>query len=177
MSKIILGISGSIAAYKSADLTSRLTKNGHEIHVAMTQSAQSFITPLTLQVLSKNYVRVDVLEEQDARYVDHIEITKDASLFVIAPATANMIAKIAHGIADDMVSTLFAVFDPKKVLIAPAMNTAMYQHPILILNMDKLKSIGVRFIEPKEGLLACSDYGKGALADLDVIVEAINQAL
>lgn len=171
--KIILGITGSIAAYKAADLTSKLIGKSYDVHVAMTQAATKFITPLTLQVLSKNFVHTDVIEEHQPHKIQHIELVRRANLFVIAPATANMIAKLANGIADDMISTMFLVANPKQVIVAPAMNTTMYEHPTVKQNIDKLSKMGVKIISPKTSLLACGEFGTGALADTLKIIDEI----
>lgn len=175
MKNIILGVTGSISAYKSADITSQLVKKGHTVHVVLTKAASAFITPLTLQALSKQPVYTDVTQEADPKSIKHIDLIKAADLLLVAPATANIIGKFASGVADDMLSTLFLVIDPKKVVIAPAMNTQMYLHPIVVTNMQKLKKLGVRFIDPKEGLLACGDIGIGALANVDTICSFVEQ--
>ena len=171
---ILLGVTGSIAAYKAADITSRLTKLGHNVDVILTESGSKIITPLTLQTLSKNKVYMDMFEEITPSEVKHISLAKKADVVLIAPATANIIGKIAYGIADDFLSTVvMAAAKDTPVFIAPAMNTNMYENPIVQDNIEKLRSYGYRFIEPKESLLACGDLGKGALADVDTIVEII----
>ena len=171
---ILLGVTGSIAAYKAADITSRLTKLGHNVDVVLTESGSRIITPITLQTLSKNKVYTDMFEEITPSEVKHISLAKKADVVLIAPATANIIGKIANGIADDFLSTVvMAVANHTPVYIAPAMNTNMYENPIVQDNIKKLKSFGYRFIEPKESLLACGDLGRGALADVDEIVEII----
>lgn len=171
---ILLGVTGSIAAYKAADITSRLTKLGHNVDVILTESGSRIITPLTLQTLSKNKVYMDMFEEITPSEVKHISLAKKADVVLIAPATANIIGKIAYGIADDFLSTVvMAAAKDTPIYIAPAMNTNMYENPIVQDNIEKLRSYGYRFIEPKESLLACGDLGKGALADVDTIVEII----
>lgn len=174
MKTILLGVSGSISAYKSADLTNQLTKLGYSVHVIMTRSAQAFITPLTLQTLSKNDVHFDVLDEPDAKKIMHIDLIKQADLFLIAPATANIIGKAAHGIGDDMLSTTILASHDIPMVIAPAMNTYMYENPAVQENLDTLKRRGWLEIEPRSSLLACGDIGKGALADIEVIVNFVN---
>jgi phosphopantothenoylcysteine decarboxylase len=175
--RILLGISGSISAYKAADLTNELTKLGYEVDVLMTQHSQAFITPLTLQSLSKRSVHVDVMSEHNPQSINHIELAKQADLFLVAPATANIIAKLANGIADDLLTTVALALDqtiPK--MIAPAMNTKMYLHPLTQKNIQQLKDIGYQEIEPRQALLACGDFGPGALATIETIlshVEAI----
>ncbi|HEM6115612.1 phosphopantothenoylcysteine decarboxylase [Streptococcus pluranimalium] len=175
---ILLAVSGSISAYKAADLTSQLEKLGYKIHVLMTEAARDFITPLTLQVLSKNPVHLDVMEEKIANRINHIDLGKEADLFILAPASANTIAQLANGMANNMVTaTALALptFTPK--LFAPAMNTKMYDHPATQANMERLKSYGYREIEPKSAVLACGDIGRGALADLDIIIKNIEETL
>ena len=175
---ILLGVTGSIAAYKAADITSRLTKLGHNVDVVLTESGSRIITPITLQTLSKNKVYTDMFEEITPSEVNHISLAKKADVVLIAPATANIIGKIANGIADDFLSTVvMAAANHTPVYIAPAMNTNMYENPIVQDNIKKLKSFGYRFIEPKESLLACGDLGRGALADVDEIVEIIEGSI
>ncbi|NQX43851.1 bifunctional phosphopantothenoylcysteine decarboxylase/phosphopantothenate--cysteine ligase CoaBC [Paenibacillus tritici] len=169
---IILGITGGIAAYKAAALTSKLTQKGAKVHVIMTASAKQFITELTLQSLSKQRVFSDTFQERDPSSISHIDLADSADLVLIAPATANIIAKMAHGLADDMLSTtLLAVTAP--IMVAPAMNVHMYQHPAVISNMDTLYKRGVQFIEPGEGQLACGYVGKGRLEEPETIVKVV----
>ena len=176
--RIILAVSGSISAYKAADLTSRLKKKGYDVHVIMTEAAQAFITPLTLQVLSKNPVHTDVMEEKLAERINHIDLGKEADLFVVAPASANTIAKLAYGLADNMLTaTALALPSTTPKLIAPAMNTKMYENPLTKKNLNTLHDLGYQEILPKSGLLACGDTGCGALADIDDIIESIDNAL
>lgn len=174
---IVLGVTGSISAYKAADITSRLTKAGHDVHVILTEGGAQFITPLALQTLSKNEVHTEFFEEGNPKEVKHITLAENADILVIAPATANIIGKIAAGIADDLLSaTVMAAATTTPVYLAPAMNTNMYENPIVQDNIDKLRILGYRFIEPKESLLACGVTGKGALADVDEIVRIIDEA-
>ncbi len=176
--RIILAVSGSISAYKSADLTSKLKKKGYDVHVIMTEAAQAFITPLTLQVLSKNPVHTDVLEEKLAYRINHIDLGKKADLFIVAPASANTIAKLANGMADNMLTaTALALPSTTPKLIAPAMNTKMYDNPLTKKNLNTLDQLGYQEILPKSGVLACGDTGRGALADINVILEAIDAKL
>ena len=171
---IVLGVTGSIAAYKAADIISRLKKQGHEVDVILTESGSRIITPITLQTLSKNKVYMDMFEEITPKEVKHISLAEKADLMLIAPATANIIGKIANGIADDFLSTVvMAAANTTPVYIAPAMNTNMYENPIVQANIEKLRSYGYRFIEPKESLLACGTVGKGSLADVDDIIKVI----
>ncbi|PZE22525.1 bifunctional phosphopantothenoylcysteine decarboxylase/phosphopantothenate--cysteine ligase CoaBC [Paenibacillus xerothermodurans] len=169
---VVLGISGGIAAYKAAALCSKLVQAGAQVHVIMTESATRFIAPLTLQTLSRHDVIVDTFDEKDASVVSHIDLADRADLVVVAPATANIIAKIAHGLADDMLSTtLLATTAP--VLVAPAMNVHMYAHPAVQANMQVLAERGVLFAEPGTGQLACGYVGKGRMEEPEQIVEAI----
>lgn len=173
MKTILLGITGSIAAYKAADIANILTKKGYCVHVIMTSAATKFISPLTLQTLTKNKVETDMFEELNYSEVNHISLAKKADICLIAPATANIIGKLASGIADDMLSTVIMAVSGKPVVIAPAMNTAMYENPVTQRNIQTLKQLGYQFIEPKEALLACGDLGKGALADVDTIINTV----
>ncbi|BBI34531.1 bifunctional phosphopantothenoylcysteine decarboxylase/phosphopantothenate--cysteine ligase CoaBC [Cohnella abietis] len=169
---ILLGITGGIAAYKAATLCSRLVSLGASVKVIMTEGATKFITPLTLQILTRHPVATDVFDERDAAGVQHIDLADAADLAVIAPATANILSKLANGLADDMLSTtLLATTAP--LLIAPAMNVHMWEHPAVIDNVNKLASRGVTFVEPGTGQLACGYVGKGRLAEPDEIVGAI----
>ena len=171
---IIHGITGSIAAYKAADIANNLVKLGHNVNVVMTKAGAAFITPLTMQALTKNRVFVDVLQEDDPSEIIHIALPEKADMLLIAPATANIIAKIANGIADDMLSSMvLAVADIPK-LIAPAMNTRMYENSAIQQNLKTLQDRGWTIIEPREARLACGYVGKGALADLSTILEAVS---
>ena len=178
MAHILLAVTGSIASYKSADLVSSLKKQGHQVTVLMTQAATEFIQPLTLQVLSQNPVHLNVMKEPYPDQVNHIQLGKETDLFIVAPATANTIAKLAHGFADNMVTST-ALSLPQNIpkLLAPAMNTKMYDHPATQSNLKILETFGYKLIYPKESLLACRDYGRGALADLDTILERIKETL
>ena len=175
---IVLGVTGSIAAYKAADITSSLTKRGHNIDVILTENGSKIITPITLQTLSKNKAYMDMFEEITPKEVKHISLAEKADIVLIAPATANIIGKIAGGIADDFLSTVVMAAAPHTpVYIAPAMNTNMYENPIVQDNIDRLKRFGYHFIEPKESMLACGVLGKGALADVDDIVRIIEGSI
>jgi phosphopantothenoylcysteine decarboxylase len=177
MKEIILGITGSIAAYKAAELANQLTKSNILVHTIMTDSAMKFITPLTLQTLTKNRVYTNMFEEIYYPDVRHISLAQRADCCIIAPATANVIGKLASGIADDMLTTVVMAVKNKPIIICPAMNTAMYENPITQDNMKKLSAYGYDFVEPKESLLACGDTGKGALADIDTIIAAVLKAV
>ena len=177
MKELVLGVTGSIAAYKAAEIANILTKDNINVNVIMTEAATKFVTPLTFQTLTKNKVYTDMFEEIDYSDVKHISLAKKADCFVIAPATANIIGKIASGIADDMLSTVIMAVKNKPIIICPAMNTAMYENKIVQENINKLKSYGYIIVEPKESVLACGDLGKGALADVDLIVNAIKNTI
>jgi phosphopantothenoylcysteine decarboxylase/phosphopantothenoylcysteine decarboxylase/phosphopantothenate--cysteine ligase len=177
MKNIILGITGSIAAYKGAEIANTLTKEGNAVHVIMTSSAQRFITPITFQTLTKNKVYTELFDEHSYEDVRHIALAQQADLALIAPATANIIAKIASGIADDMLSTVILAIQKKPVVLCPAMNTAMYENPVTRDNIKKLTAYGYHFVEPRESALACGDLGKGALADLNTIIETVHRLL
>lgn len=169
---IVLGVTGGISAYKSLELVSRLKKQGADIHVIMTESATKFVTSLTFQTLTQNLVVVDTFESIKYWEIEHISLAQKADLFVIAPATANIIGKIANGIADDMLSTTIMATKSTK-LIVPAMNTQMYLNPIVQGNIKKLEKLGYKFMEPESGLLACGDEGPGKLPDPKFIEEKI----
>ena len=169
---VVIGVSGGIAAYKACDVVSRLKKLNANVHVIMTKGATEFVTPLTFQSLSQNYVVSDMFEEPKTWDVEHISLAKKADVFLIAPATANVIGKIANGICDDMLTTT-VMATTGKVLIAPAMNTNMYKNPILQRNISTLKELGYNFVNPESGRLACGDVGEGKLASPDTIVEAV----
>jgi len=169
---IILGVTGGIAAYKSAQLISNLVKKGHEVHVIMTKNATEFVTPLTFEVLTNNKVAVDTFDRNFDYNVNHVSLAKKADLFVVAPATANVLAKFAAGIADDMLTTSYLAFTCP-TLVAPAMNTAMLEHVATRRNMEILRQDGVHFVESGTGYLACGDVGAGRLADIADIEEEI----
>lgn len=178
MANILLAVTGSISAYKAADLTSQLTKLGHQVKVLMTPVATAFITPLTLQVLSKQAVLIEVMTEEDPKQIQHIDLGKEADLFLVAPASANTIAKLAHGFADNIVtSTALALPSEVKKFLAPAMNTKMLDHPATQNNLETLKSYGYQIIPPREALLACGDQGSGALASIETILTTIQESL
>ena len=169
---IIVGITGGIAVYKICYLVSSLKKQGYDVHVLMSKEAQEFVTPLTFQTLSNNKVITDMFTTDYTPDVHHVSLAKKADLFVIAPATANVIAKVANGIADDMLTTT-VMATTGKVLIAPAMNTNMYRNPILQRNISILKELGYNFVDPDSGRLACGDIGEGKLASPEKIVDAV----
>lgn len=173
--KLIIGITGSIAAFKSVQLISDLSKENYEIDVLMTPSAAKFVTPLSIQALTKRKVYIDVFDD-DPGTITHVDIVKNADAFIVVPASATTMAKLAYGIADNMLTAAFlAATCPK--LIAPAMNVHMYENSATQRNIDTLKKDGVLFIEPGTGLLACGDVGKGKLADYNSIKLMIEYAL
>ncbi|WP_315168591.1 bifunctional phosphopantothenoylcysteine decarboxylase/phosphopantothenate--cysteine ligase CoaBC [Metaclostridioides mangenotii] len=169
---VILGVSGGIAVYKSCDLVSKLKKLGLNVHVIMTEAATEFVSPLTFQSLSQNYVVSDMFAEPKTWDVEHISLAKKADLFLIVPASANVIGKIANGIADNMLTTtVMATKAP--ILIAPAMNTNMYENVIVQKNIEFLEGLGYNFVDPDSGRLACGDIGAGKLANVDTIVSRV----
>jgi phosphopantothenoylcysteine decarboxylase/phosphopantothenate--cysteine ligase len=173
---IVVGVTGGIAAYKAAALVSRLTQRGAVVRVIMTESATKFVAPLTFQTLSRNPVYTDTFDERDPAVVSHIDLADQADLFIVAPATANIIAKMAHGLADDMLSTtLLATTAP--ILVAPAMNVHMYDHPAVQENLRLLAGRGVRFVDPGTGQLACGYVGKGRLAEPEMIADVAEALL
>ena len=176
MKNILVGVTGGIAAFKSASIVSLLKKKGYNIKVIMTENATNIIGPLTLETLSKNRVYVDMWDKNPHYEVEHISLADWADIVLIAPATYNMIGKVANGIADDMLSTvLSAVSLRKPIFFALAMNVNMYENPILNENIDKLKTYGYRFIDTNEGLLACNYEAKGRMKEAEEIVDIIER--
>lgn len=170
--KVLVGVCGGIAAYKSAFLVRELTRAGAKVRVVMTKSAQEFITPLTFQALSGHDVRCELFDAQAERAMGHIELARWADYLLIAPATANVLAKMAQGIADDLLSTLYLVAEIP-VIVCPAMNRSMWAHPSTRLNCEQLLSRGVIFMGPGEGSQACGDEGLGRLSELEHILNAL----
>jgi len=167
---VVLGVTGSIAAYKAADLASRLTKQGAAVRVVMTADALRFITPLAFKTLSRNPVVTDLYDEEEGWKPTHIRLADEADLLLIAPATANNLAKLACGIADDALTCIALALNPRsKVLLAPAMNGKMWLHPATRQNVAMLQSRGVEFIGPEEGMLSCGYEGLGRLWDPEKI--------
>ncbi|MBR4861290.1 MAG: bifunctional phosphopantothenoylcysteine decarboxylase/phosphopantothenate--cysteine ligase CoaBC [Firmicutes bacterium] len=175
MKHIVVGVTGGIAAFKTCQLVSDLSKK-YEVQVIMTENATNFVHPLTFETLTGRKCLIDTFDRNFNYEVEHISVAKWADVFVVAPATANVIAKFAHGIADDMLTTTFLACRAPKV-IAPAMNTNMYENPVTQENMDKLRFLGMHLVDAASGFLACGDTGKGKMADIDVIEEAIEMAL
>lgn len=171
---IVLGITGCIAAYKSCEIVSRLKKEGANVKVIMTQHAMEFVQPLSFETLSGNRVITDLFDRDFEFDVKHVSLAKEADLFVIAPATANVIGKIANGLADDMLTTTYLACKAPKI-VCPAMNTNMYENEQFEENLQKLKKKGVHIIEPIEGRLACGDVGKGKMAEpVDILEEIVD---
>ena len=169
---VLLGVTGGIAAYKMANVASGLRKAGAEVHVIMTENATQFITPLTFETLTNNRCVVDTFARDFQYDVTHVSLAKKADLILIAPATANVIAKLAHGIADDMLTTTVLASRCKK-LVAPAMNTAMLENPITQDNLETLRKYGFTIVEPAVGMLACKDVGSGKLPEPEVLLDRI----
>ena len=174
--RILLVISGEIAAYKTLELIRRLRDRGAGVQVAMTASAQAFVTPLSAATLSGQPVRQDLFSLTDEALIGHIELSRSADLVVVAPATANLLARMAAGLADDLATTLLLATD-KRVLVAPAMNVRMWLHPATQRNIVHLKADGVGFVGPDEGPMACGEFGPGRMAEPAAIVAAIEIAL
>jgi phosphopantothenoylcysteine decarboxylase/phosphopantothenate--cysteine ligase len=174
--EIIVAVCGGIAAYKVADVVSKLVQLGAGVTVCMTREAQRFVTPLTFQALSARPVRVDTFDLVDSSDPQHIALTERADLMLVAPATSNIIAKVAHGLCDDLVSLMIcAAACP--VVFAPAMNNRMWDHPIAQENVAKLSALGYRFIGPEAGWLACRNVGAGRLSEPQTIVDEVVQML
>lgn len=179
MSKnIVLGVTGSIAAYKAAELTSQLTRQDCDVHVVMTSDALRFITPLAFKTLSRNPVVTDLYDEDEGWKPTHIKLADEADLLLIAPATANTVARLAVGLANDALGCIALALQPKaRVLIAPAMNGKMWLHPATQQNVTTLKSRGVEFIGPEEGLLSCGYEGLGRLWPVDQVARRAMELL
>jgi phosphopantothenoylcysteine decarboxylase len=171
---IVLGVTGSIAAHKAIDLASQLTKDGFSVHVVMTADALRFVTPLPFKTMSRHPVVSDLYDEEEGWKPAHIELADKADLLLIAPATDNVMAKMAHGIADDALTSIALALHPAaKVLLAPAMNGKMWQHAATRQNVATLTQRGVKFVGPDEGLLSCGYEGLGRLAPVEAILEQV----
>lgn len=173
---ILIGVTGSIAAYKVCDLVRRLVEREATVHVMMTKSAREFVTPLTLQTLSGNPVHSELFSLSDEQEISHIALADKADLIVIAPATANILAKTAHGLCDDLISTVICA-TRAPILFAPSMNVHMWQNPITQENVLKLRKLGHTVLEPAEGSLACGYEGKGRLLEINTLIEEIERRL
>ena len=174
--KIVLGVSGGIAAYKAVELLRLLTKEGATVYVVMSANADKFVTPLTFEALSGNPVYHQVFDSASSSLMEHIRVAESADLLVVAPATAGTIGKMANGLADDALSNLFAAFRGP-VLIAPAMNDGMYANPAVKANIETMKERGVEFVEPEHGELACGTVGPGRLVAPEILLEAVKRQL
>ena len=179
MSKqIVLGVTGSIAAHKAIDLTSLLARQGHHVHAVLTADALRFVTPLAFKTLSRQPVVTDLYDEEEGWRPTHIRLADEADLLLIAPATANIIAKLAHGIADDALSCIALALRPEaRLMLAPAMNGKMWQHPATQHNVSTLKSRGAEFVGPDAGLLSCGYEGVGRLQLVDQIAQRVQELL
>ena len=173
---IVVGVTGGIAAFKTCQLVSDLNKMNFDVHVIMTKNAVEFIAPLTFETLSKNKVNVDTFDKNYLYDVNHVSLAKKCDVFVIAPCTANVIGKLANGICDDMLTTTFVASKCPKI-ICPAMNSAMLENEIVTDNLNKLKKYNIKLVDSQVGLLACSDIGNGKLANNEIIIESILDAL
>ena len=173
---IVLGVTGSIAAYKAADLVSLLVKEKADVHVVLTKEAQQFITPMTLQTLSRNRVATDFWQPDQEHECGHIQLADAADLLLVAPLTAHTMGCFAHGLAPDMLTAIYLA-TPAPVLLAPAMNGKMYAHPATQQNKETLQHYGCQFVEPADGMLACGYEGVGKLAQPEVIVDAARECL
>lgn len=173
---ILLGVTGGIAAYKAADLTSKLVQAEAEVTVVMTESAARFVAPLTFQTLSRRAVYLDIWQAERGFDAGHVALADWAEIVLVVPATANILGKFANGIADDLLSTLLLAVDVP-VLLAPAMNHRMWSNPVVQQNVGRLKELGHHIVEPGEGYLACGATGKGRLADVQDIIDAVTALL
>ena len=171
--RIVVGVSGGIAAYKACDLVSKLSKKDYEVKVILTKHAEKFVSKLTFEALCHNYVEIDLFDESNEDPIAHITLAKWADLMIIVPATANIIAKVTHGISDDLLSTTFLACNKHK-MICPAMNTQMYENPITQKNIQACKDLGYQILDPVVGHLACNDTGRGKMIEPADIVEAID---
>lgn len=170
--RIVVGVSGGIAAYKACDLVSKLSKKDYEVKVILTKHAEKFVSKLTFEALCHNYVETDLFDESNEDPIAHITLAKWADLMIIVPATANIIAKVTHGISDDLLSTTFLACNKRK-MICPAMNTQMYENPVTQKNIQACKDLGYQILDPVVGHLACNDTGRGKMIEPADIVEAI----
>ena len=173
---VVLGVTGGIAAYKIASLASMLVKQHADVQVIMTENATNFITPTTFETLTGNKCLVDTFDRNFQFQVEHVALAKRADIFMIAPATANVIAKVAHGLADDMLTTTFLACKKPKYIV-PAMNTQMYENPITQDNLDICRRYGMHVVEPASGYLACGDTGAGKMPEPELLMEYIMQEL
>ncbi len=174
--RILLIVGGGIAAYKSLDLVRRLKERGASVRAILTNGGAAFVTPLSLSVLTEERIFTDLFDLKDEAEIGHIRLSREADLIVVAPATADLLAKMAHGLADDLATAVLLATD-KKVLAAPAMNVRMWQHPATKRNLATLRADGVAFVGPDEGEMACGEYGMGRMAEPQAILDAIARTL
>ena len=177
MSRILLGVTGGIAAYKAVELASRLVKDGHAVDVVMTKNACEFVTPLTFQTIVNSRVYTDSFAAIEDFSVEHISLAERADAAVVCPATANIIGKAAAGIADDLLTTVLLALHEKPRVLCPAMNTAMWENPVVQRNLETLRELDWKIIEPETGRLACGEEGQGRLADPGLIFAFIKKLL
>lgn len=176
--KIVLGVTGSIAAHKAIDIASQLQKAGHQVNVVMTSDALRFVTPLPFKTLSRHPVVTDIYDEEEGWKPLHITLADEADLLLIAPATANTIARLAHGMADDALSCIALALNPgARVVVAPAMNGKMWKHPATVANVQSLRTRGVEFLGPDDGMLSCGYEGIGRLLPVEKIVNRVTELL
>ncbi|MBI1177682.1 phosphopantothenoylcysteine decarboxylase [bacterium] len=176
--KIVLGVTGSIAAHKAIDIASQLQKAGHQVNVVMTSDALRFVTPLPFKTLSRQPVVTDIYDEEEGWKPLHITLADEADLLLIAPATANTIARLAHGMADDALSCIALALNPgARVVVAPAMNGKMWNHPATVANVQSLRTRGVEFLGPDDGMLSCGYEGIGRLLPVEKIVNRVTELL
>ncbi|MDR1387114.1 MAG: phosphopantothenoylcysteine decarboxylase [Propionibacteriaceae bacterium] len=173
MGHVLLGVSGSVAAYKAIDLAHRLTRAGWAVDVVLTAAARRFVTDLAFQSLTGRRVHSDQFERGDPAQIEHIELARRADLALLAPATADLIGQLAHGLAPDLLTSAMLAWRGRPVLLAPAMNTAMWENPLVQANLRRLTDLGYQLIEPRVAQLACGETGPGALADLDQIMARV----
>ena len=176
MTRVLLIVGGGIAAYKSCELVRLLTKAGHQVAPVLTKGGEHFVTPMTLGALAKSPVYTSLWDLKDEVEMGHIELSRAADFLLVCPATADLLAKMAHGVADDLASTLLLATD-KPVVVAPAMNVRMWQHPATQRNVAQLKADGVTVIEPDEGEMACGEFGPGRLPEPAAIIERLRAGL
>jgi len=177
MSRILLGVTGGIAAYKAADLASRLVKDDYDVDVVMTENACEFVTPLTFQTIVRAPVYTDAFAPIEDYSVEHVSLAVRADAVIVCPATANIIGKAANGIADDLLTTILLAVHEKPRVICPAMNTSMWENPIVQKNLDALRDFGWKVVEPEIGRLACGEEGQGRLADPGLIFAFVKKLL
>jgi phosphopantothenoylcysteine decarboxylase/phosphopantothenate--cysteine ligase len=176
MKRILLIVGGGIAAYKASELVRLLRKRGHAVRCVLTEGGAHFVTPMTLAALSEDKVYTTLWDLKDESEMGHIQLSREADLVVVAPATADLVAKMAAGLAGDLATTVLLATD-KRVIVAPAMNVRMWHHPATVRNVAQLRADGITVLDPDDGAMACGEYGKGRLPEPEAIAAAIDQAL